>query len=100
MKSDSNEPVHLSGTAKTHKFENLEDIIVVNLKFRPVIIRLECSHTIRLKLYQIILDLYVKMNIPLMIHKDFQAFHFHFYLCNIMRKMYYMMSTRYLQIFQ
>lgn len=24
-------------TAKTHKFENLEDIPVVNLKFRPII---------------------------------------------------------------
>ena len=37
MKPDSNQPVRLHGTAKTHKFETLEDITVVNLKFRPII---------------------------------------------------------------
>ena len=33
MKPYSNQPVCLYGTAKTHKFENLEDITVANLKF-------------------------------------------------------------------
>ena len=37
MKPDSNQPARLYGTAKTRKFETLEDIIVVNLKFRPMI---------------------------------------------------------------
>ena len=33
MKPDSNQPPRLYGTAKTHKFETLEDITVANLKF-------------------------------------------------------------------
>ena len=37
MKPDSNQPARFYGTAKTHKFETLEDIIVANLKFRPII---------------------------------------------------------------
>ena len=37
MKPDSNQPARLYGTAKTHKFETLEDITVANLKFRPII---------------------------------------------------------------
>ena len=37
MKLDSNQPARLYGTAKTHKFEFLEDIIVANLKFQPII---------------------------------------------------------------
>ena len=35
-KPDSNQPAHLYGTAKTHKFETLEDSNVANLKFRPI----------------------------------------------------------------
>ena len=37
IKPDSNEPVSLCGTAKTHNFDNLDDITVANLKFRPII---------------------------------------------------------------
>ena len=37
MQTDSNQPESLYGTAKTHKFETLEDIIVANLKFQPII---------------------------------------------------------------
>ena len=37
MKPDSNQPARLYGTAKTHKFETLEDITVANLKFRTII---------------------------------------------------------------
>ena len=37
MKPDSNQPAHLYGTAKTHKFETLKDITVEKLKFRPII---------------------------------------------------------------
>ena len=37
MKLDSNQLARLYGTAKTHKFETLEDITVANLKFRPII---------------------------------------------------------------
>ena len=34
MKPNSNQTERLYGTAKTHKFENLEDITLANLKFR------------------------------------------------------------------
>ena len=37
MEPDSNQPSRIYGTAKTHKFETLEDITVANLKFRPII---------------------------------------------------------------
>ena len=37
IKPDSNQPARLYGTAKTHKFEFLEDITVANLKFRSII---------------------------------------------------------------
>ena len=33
MKPDSNQPVRLYGTAKTHKYETLEAITVANLNF-------------------------------------------------------------------
>ena len=37
MLPDCNQPAHLYGEAKTHKFENLEDITVASLKFRSII---------------------------------------------------------------
>ena len=37
MQPDTNQPARLYRTAKTHKFETLEDITVVHLKFRPII---------------------------------------------------------------
>ena len=37
MQTHSNQPESLYGAAKTHKFETLEDIIVANLKFQPII---------------------------------------------------------------
>ena len=37
MQPDSNQPTRLYRTPKTHKFEILDDITVVNLKFRPII---------------------------------------------------------------
>ena len=37
MKPESNQPARLYGTAKTLKFETLEDITVASLKFRPII---------------------------------------------------------------
>ena len=33
----SNQPRQLYGTAKTHKFDNIADITVDNLKFHPII---------------------------------------------------------------
>ena len=54
MQHDSNQPVRLYGTAKMRKFETLEDITVVNLKFRPVIDQTGTfTYNVR-KLYQII----------------------------------------------
>ena len=55
MKSDSNQPACLYGTAKTHMFENLDDITIANLKFRLSLIRLEQLRTMRQKLYRIII---------------------------------------------
>ena len=37
MHPDSNQPVRLYGTAKTHKFQTLENITVVNLKLQIII---------------------------------------------------------------
>ena len=37
MQPDSNQPIRLYGTTKTHKFETLEDITGVNLKLRFII---------------------------------------------------------------
>ena len=37
MQPDSNQPAHLYGTTKTHRFETLEDITVANMKFQPII---------------------------------------------------------------
>ena len=37
MRGSSNTPAQLYGTAKTHKFENISDITVDSLKFRPII---------------------------------------------------------------
>ena len=37
MQPNKNQPAHLYGTAKTHKFESLGDITVANLKVQPII---------------------------------------------------------------
>ena len=37
MQPDSSQPARLYRTARTHKFETLEDITVADLKFRPII---------------------------------------------------------------
>ena len=43
---------------------------------------------------------YVKINIPSMIHKNFQASYLQFHLYKMMWKMYHMMLSHYLQIFR
>ena len=47
IQPDSNQAARLYGTAKTHKFENLEDITVTNLKFDISLIKLERLCTMR-----------------------------------------------------
>ena len=46
MLPKSNEPGQLYGTAKTHKFTNIDEITIYNLKFRTIIanwdIHLQC----------------------------------------------------------
>ena len=37
MLPKSNQPGHLYGTVKTHKFTNIDEITIDNLKFRPII---------------------------------------------------------------
>ena len=54
MRPDSNQPARLYGTAKTHKFETLEDITVTNLKFRPIIDQTGTFTYNAAKLYRII----------------------------------------------
>ena len=36
MLPSSNQPVQLHGTAKNHKFDNINDITVDSLKFKPI----------------------------------------------------------------
>ena len=36
MWPESNQPAQLCGTAKTHEFNNIDDITINNLKFRPI----------------------------------------------------------------
>ena len=43
---------------------------------------------------------YVKINIPSMIHKNFQASYLQFHLYKMMWKMYHMMLSHYLQMFR
>ena len=37
MLASSNQPAQLYGTAKTHKFDDINDVTVDSLKFRPII---------------------------------------------------------------
>ena len=55
MKSDSNQPACLYGTAKTHMFENLDDITIANLKFRHII---DQTGTITYNAAEVISDYY------------------------------------------
>ena len=52
----------------------------------------------RQKLYRGIQDLYVKMNVPLMIHKNFQAYYLQFHLYKMMKKMYHMVESSFTNI--
>ena len=54
MQPDSNQPARLYGTAKTHKFETLEDITAANLKFQPIIDQTGTFMYNAVKLYRII----------------------------------------------
>ena len=98
MQPDSNQPARLYGTAKTHKFETLEDITAANLKFQPIN---DQTGTFMYNAAKVMWDYYlcVKMNIPSMIHKNFQACCLEFHLYKMMRKMYHMMLSHNLQIF-
>ena len=40
MKPISNQPGKIYATAKTHKFDSLENITIQNLKFRPIIFQI------------------------------------------------------------
>ena len=37
MRPKSNQPARLYATAKTHKFNDLDEITVIKLKFRPIV---------------------------------------------------------------
>ena len=54
MEPDSNQPSRIYGTAKTHKFETLEDITAANLKFQPIIDQTGTFMYKAVKLYRII----------------------------------------------
>ena len=63
MRRASHEPGKLNATAKTHKFNSLDDITVDNLKFRPIIPQIE-TYTYSAS------NIYVKTNIKLMMLKN------------------------------
>ena len=59
MKSDSNQPACLYGTAKTHMLENLEDITIANLKFRHIIDQTGTfTYNVQTFTYKVISDYY------------------------------------------
>ena len=97
IKPDSNQPARFYGTAKTHTFETLEDITVANLKFRPII---DQTGTLTYNAAKVISD-YLR---PLCKNEysinDVQACYLQFRLYKMMRKMYHMVLSHYLQIFQ
>ena len=101
MKPDSNHPARLYGTAKTHEFETLEDNTVANLKFRPII---DQTGTLTYKAAKVISDsLRPLCKNEYSINdtqKNFQACYLQFHLYKMMRKMYHMMLSHYLQIFR
>ena len=79
----------------------IEYITEANLKCRPII---DQTGTFTYNPARVILDYFrpcknVKMNIPSMIHKNFQACYLQSDLCKMMRNMYYMMLSHYLQIY-
>ena len=99
MQPDSNQSACFYGTAKTHNFENLEDITVANLKFRSIINQ---TVTFTYNSEKVIsdYDLYFKTNISSMARKNFQACYLQFQLYKMMEEMYHIMLSHYLQIFR
>ena len=100
MKPDSHQPARLYGTAKTHKFETLEEFTAPNLKFRLIIDQTGTFTCNAVKGISDYLRPLCKMNIPSMIHKNFQACYHQFHLYKMMRKMYHRMLSHYLQLFR
>ena len=88
IKPDSNQPKRLYGTAKTHKFENLEDITLANLKFRP---KIDQTGTYTYRFYRIIKELYFINNTKKFLKICYLQFHF----SKMTRKMYHVMSSHY-----
>ena len=52
MLPKSNQPGKIYGTAKTHKFNSIEDITLENLKFHPIV-----AQSIKLLVYKLYLYL-------------------------------------------
>ena len=99
MRPESNQPAKLYGTAKTHKFEDLEDITPQNFKCCPII---DQTGTFTFKAAKVIsnyLHHYVKTNTPSQIRNNFQiCFQIH-HRYWMMKSMFLMIQNLYLQTF-
>ena len=67
----SHQPARFSASAKTHKFDNISDINVNNLKLLPIIGERRHVTTKQGKLYQIIWNRWQRINLLSTIHKIF-----------------------------
>ena len=100
MKPDSNQPAPLYGTAKTHRFEFLEDITVANLKFWPIIDQTETFTYIAAKFISDYLRPLCKNEYSINDTKNFQTCYLQFHLYRMIRKIYHIMLSHFLQIFR
>ena len=57
MNPQNNQPAKLYGTAKTHKFNNINEFKKEKLKFRPIIDQMEHIPTMQHRLFPIISNL-------------------------------------------
>ena len=63
MLSFSHQPARIFATAKTHKFENINDITVDNLKLRPIIDQIGTCYYKKRKVIAVYLKPLKKMNL-------------------------------------
>ena len=100
MQPESNQPARLYGTAKTHKFETLEDINVVNLKFQTIIYQTGMFTYNAAKVVSDYLRTLCKNEYSINDAQNFQACYLQFDLYKMIRKMYHMVLSHYLEIFR
>ena len=100
MQPDGNQPARLYGTAKTHKFETLEEITGVNLKFQITIYQTGMFTYNAAKVMSDYLRTLCQNQYSIDDAQNFQACYLQFYLYKMIRKMYHIVLSHYLQIFR